>query len=306
MVRMRVALVAGGFPKLSAPYDNQGPELPYSERATVDLAVQEDDSLLSTFERALAELGVSFADPETVAGSPVDQVSLLAFYKPEDEAGSPLLDRCIYPHTLSVVPEDGRIRWGVTLRDARVADLRRAGEYGLVDGDPLRPYVVILPAAGASELGLTWAALLTALSVAANLDGTLNLIDRVRRRVARGRKVIDDHYLDWGQRGGGPAALAQTLRRTPWSSDDLALLLGVNPEEVAALMELYGFALEDDGRWAPTDDQEARLLRLLEEDAISAFNASTRQGLIPEVDFRDRAQSRFTSLERPSRGDSEE
>ena len=130
MLRVRVALVSGGYPELMPPHDAQGPDIPYGQRASVALRVGEDESMLSMFGRALNELGVAFAEPEDVVGGPVNQVSLLAFYKPEDDAGSPLQERFIYPQHLLTVPADGRIRWGSLLREARVADVARAGAHG--------------------------------------------------------------------------------------------------------------------------------------------------------------------------------
>lgn len=45
----------------------------------MELALSGKESMRDMFERALDELGVVFANPEDVVGSPVDQVSLLAF-----------------------------------------------------------------------------------------------------------------------------------------------------------------------------------------------------------------------------------
>jgi hypothetical protein len=138
-----------------------------------------------------------------------------------------------------------------------------------------------------------WAALSTALNIASGIDGSLGLLDRLRRKLTAGRTVIEHHFLDWAQRGADPVTFADTLRRVPWVTEDLAMLLGIAPEEVAALMELYGFALDQDGRWRPSEDEEARLLRLLEEDAMWAFTKSRRDARPPEIAFRDRAQMRL-------------
>ena len=109
--------------------------------------------------------------------------------------------------------------------------------------------------------------------------------------------VIDDHYLEWAERGADPATFADTLRAAPWTTGELAMLLGIDPEEVRALMELYGFGLDSEGRWSPSDDEEARLLRLLEEDALATFTESRRDASQPEVRYRQRVRDRSRNVD---------
>src|SRR5690349_13952445 len=123
MPRVTVGLVAGGFPELEPPYHDQRLDLPYRDRATVELDVENDDSLFDVFERALAEFQVTFTERWEGMGTPAEQVHFIAFYKPEDEDGVPLNERLVYADNLMTVPGDGRIRWGVGLEDARVGDL---------------------------------------------------------------------------------------------------------------------------------------------------------------------------------------
>jgi hypothetical protein len=88
--------------------------------------------------------------------------------------------------------------------------------------------------------------------------------------------VLEDHFLEWGDRGGTPPAIARTLKRVPWTTDDLASLLDIEPDEVADLMRLYGFEVGSDGQWRPDEAEEARLLRLLDEEVMYSFSSGVR------------------------------
>ncbi len=291
MLNVTVGLVAGGFPELRPPHGQQGADVPYRDRMKVELTVDEETTLYEVFEQALDEFNVEYTDEWRDMDRPVEQVHFVAFYEPEDEGGNTVQQRWTYAHNLVVVTDDQRIRWHVPLEEARLADLVRAAEHGLVDGDPLRPYIVLQPPAG-NGLLFVWAMFTTALSIAANIEGTIQGIERIKRKLAAGKKVIDEHFLDWSERGGDPLAVAATLRRQPWKTDELALLLGVQPIEVEPLMELYGFARNDEGLWLSSEEEEARLLRLLEDDALIAFRSGAG-----EVEFRNRAQHLLTTGE---------
>ena len=187
MLTVTVALVGGGFPQLKPPYENQGADVLYRERAKVSLDVQPDEALAAVFERALSNFELEYTDEWLDMPEPASQVYFVAFYKEEDERVA-MSDRRTYAHHLITVDEAGLAHWNVGLQHARCGDLVRAAEHGLVDGDPLRPYLILQPPAGNGIL-LTWAAVMTALSIAANIDGALGLLARIVHEAAA-RPVI--------------------------------------------------------------------------------------------------------------------
>lgn len=292
---VNVALVAGGFPQLKPPLGEQVSDFPYEDRSKVTVRVEDDNTLREVFDRAIAEFSIEYEEMWAEMDAPIEQVYFLAFFTPGDENGLPP-DRWTYAHNLTTVDADGHARWGVPLDRATIADLVRAGELDLVDGDPLKPYLIIQPPAG-NGVAIGWAAIYTALTIAANIDGALGFIERVKSSITAGRDAVERNFLKFADRGGTPAAVVRTASARPWTTEELSLLLDVPDTDVDPLLRLFGFELGEDGKWSPGEGEEARLLRLLDDEAFGTFSSLPK----PELEFRTRVQYLFDEGERDPR-----
>ncbi len=158
-----------------------------------------------------------------------------------------------------------------------MADLLRTWEAGLVRGDVYRPYFVpYVPGGGIEPWFLSWSTLVGAVSIAgsllalaANVDGVLGLVERVRR-LSRGSAVLSDTAVELEARQARPDVLYELLGRRPWAPADLAERLDTSIDNAIALLEVFGFEQAESGLWRRGTSSDAEFLRQLLDEIIVA------------------------------------
>jgi len=106
---------------------------PYRERPNVALEVEEDETLGHVMTRAAEAFGVAIPSDEWAS-----PIAFISFYKPEDE------ERFHgWTTSLTLIDASGRAVWNVYWKDVPYRELLRAEEAGALDGDPLRPYLIL-------------------------------------------------------------------------------------------------------------------------------------------------------------------
>jgi hypothetical protein len=254
-------------------------ELPYSERPKIDLEVAADETVKSALERATRELGVKIAQPAHVEFSPVDNLSFVAFYDPADENGFGERRRFRPLGDLSTVDHSGRALWGQSFESVSYGTLVHTADAGLLDGDPLRPYLILSSPEGNGVL-LTWEGVLAAvlllrgvLAAASDVEGTLAFARRVTerlRRAERAEEVVRDNYQGWARRGARPDNLKEMLEAgDPWSSRDLAERLDTPVDGAESILGGFGFSQDPSGLWRLVHDEDASFMHgALDEASI--------------------------------------
>jgi hypothetical protein len=277
-----VAVFGDWLPGWEPPVGDQGFEVPYADRMKVELVVSEDESLESVLRRA-----VDAVQPRAVSGSqgftddPMSTVYWTWFYEPADEQDLKHKHYEMAP-SLILVDRDGRVRWHVPREQIPYGDLVRSADHGLLRGDPLRPYLVLLIPQGSGDWQLAWDAVRLVWEVLGGLLATRETFKLSARSIRslqnrlRGAEVAAIYEQDWTSRGGGPHDIARVIERGPWEASDLAALMGVAADEDAkAILELFGCTPDADGRYALGEDLESRILRLAEDEAFVHFRGVT-------------------------------
>jgi len=130
-----VALVGDPANPFAPPYEEffeREWARPYAAREKVELDVEESETLGEVMTRAAAAWSVEV--PEDWAGP----IAFVGFYRPEDE------ERFHgWQSSITLVDEHGRAIWNNYWKDVRYGDLLRAADAGVLEGDPLRPYLIL-------------------------------------------------------------------------------------------------------------------------------------------------------------------
>lgn len=204
----------------------------------------------------------------------------MAFYRAEDELG--FIERPqgrLLLSELTLVDRHGRAVFGVhDLRTVTYAQLLQSSAAGVLDGDPLRPYLIV--EAGYGDVPPPdWPTFAAAFEVASDVVRTMAevggaialgklVLDSVRERVDRGREALQEHWTDWTQRSQRPDQFATLLQTGVWTAQELAAVLDCEPSEAQAIAWALGFVYEEaEQRWVPGADEASRVLLHLREDA---------------------------------------
>lgn len=275
-----MAVLSAWLPKLDPPVGDNGFSKPYGERLKVHLDVEPSETLSSVYRRAIDQL-----QPQVSRDSPSHPEDLLTafywiwFYEPQDEEeGGFERKRYERSENLILIDEHGHARWHASAENIRYGQIVRAAERGLLRGDPLRPYVAFLQPQGGGELKATWEVVQIAWKVLEALlvaRGGVELGAEAKRRLLdrlRGRHVAEAHSVEWMQRGGDPQSVQRTFDRKPWSPEDLRIVMNVpTTEDAEQLLALFGHDPTASGEYEISETEEARLLRLAEDDAFETF-----------------------------------
>lgn len=231
---IEVALVADpSDPFAPGPIDGRYYARPYSERDKVTIQVAEDESLATALERAAAEMGLR-PPRDSWMGQQFDASHRkIAFYKSEHED-----DPVKHPRgrlmmgELTLVDREGRAIFGVSnFRTVRYRDLLRAADAGTIDGDPLRPYLIIDDGWGDAPPA-DWATLYQGLEVAWEaakvfavatgvVTGAAGLRRWVAERIRSGRQALEANP-EWAQRGYRPDQFITLLSIREWTAKSLS------------------------------------------------------------------------------------
>jgi hypothetical protein len=245
-------------------------DLPYGERRRVRLQAEETDSLANVMERAAEAMGIRSGP---WPGRPIDARSnRVAFYMPEDEAGiAPRGMARVFAYELILVDRDGRAIFGVhDHRTVSMADLIRAGEAGTLEGDPLRPYLMLDFGWGDAPPP-DWTAVQQGLDVAWQVLEALGVVggavaaaaktkNWLAERIYRARNTLASHS-EWMQKGYRPDQFEALLATRKWTAPELAPLLGCPEGEAEAVLWAMGFAYDAEAkRWVKGGDDAATVL----------------------------------------------
>jgi hypothetical protein len=272
-----IAVLADWLPKFDPPFGDNGFDKPYQDRLKLDLAVDGAETLASVYERAIEHWqprvsADSLAQPENL----MEVIYWVWFYLPEDERG--LHHRYELATDLILVDEDGRARWNLAIAEIPYGHIVRAGQQGLLRGDPLRPYLPLLVPQGGGAFQVGWETLLSTWTIlealivargayALGSEAQQLLLKRLRRR-----HVVEVHSAEWADRGGDPRNVSRTIDRKPWSPDDLRIVMNVPTiEDAEDLLALFGHEPNPAGEYVVSETDEARILRLAEEDVFDTF-----------------------------------
>jgi hypothetical protein len=113
--------------------------------------------------------------------------------------------------------------------------------------------------------------------------GALGLAQEARARLigSLGRRGVAARYGErWGQRGGTPRNVMRTIDRRPWTTDELRMIMGLRSDQEAEdLLALFGHEPDVAGEYAISESEEARILRLAEEEVFNTivFGATDAQ-----------------------------
>lgn len=273
MTLLRCATIAEQLPAWQAPYDDQGFAVAYAQRATVDLRIDPDgDTLHDVLARAVAAFAPILAPGWEAVTTPF-QPYWVWWYLDGDDAGW-----SVRPYEMAedlvTVDIEGRGHWNRTQREIPYGDIVRSAEAGLLRGDPLRPYIALVIPQGDGGFHDSWQA---AQAVWSFVEHALAVRDvavllgggKLARRLKRRRMIAADTE-QLAKRGGSPVAIQQTLsRKARWTVGDLRILTGASSDDAAAAMlDLFGYATAAHGCYEMDASEEARLLRLIDDEAF--------------------------------------
>ena len=251
MVNVVVALV-GNEHVFDAEFDPDATYLePYEMRRKVELEVSETETLTEVLRRAAERFAVPFS------------VTSVAFYRGDPQETE------IRSTWFVVVPNaEGRATWR-NFKEVLYGDLMRAAEAGVVDGDPLRPYLIIAPQVGNGVL-IDWQTyvetfkvfreICEVLGVPGALYATRDVARRLMHRSREAEQVLEQHSGRWHSAGADPHTFNEWLNDKAWHSADLGDLLGCTQSEAEAVLWSFGFAPAPSGVWRRGENEEAKML----------------------------------------------
>lgn len=284
---VEVALIADtDAPFEPGPIDERFYAIPYRERRRVKLKVDEAESLARVLSRAADLLGLKPLATHWTGDSLDMAHRKIAFYRPEDEeAFQPRPQGRMMLQELTLVDGQGRAIFGVhDLRSVRYADVVRAAECGVIDGDPFRPYLILDDGWG-DVPPVDWATVWEGLDVAwdvvkavAVAGGAVAAVEKARswikQRLRHGREALAAN-AEWAQRGYRPDQFAALLAARDWDATGLAGLLSCSQAEAEAILWTLGFSFDDDsGRWRSGGEPAAEFLN----DLVDAISWSSHAG----------------------------
>jgi hypothetical protein len=290
-IDLTVAVLADWLPRFDAPFGENGFATPYRNRMKLELSISESDTLQSVYERAIAHWQpVIAADSQVHPEHLIEAAYWCWFYEPQDENG--LEGRYERARDLILIDEQGHAVWNLPMSEIPYGHILRAGDRGLLRGDPRRPYLPMLWPQGGGELQFGWEAMVLTWhvlegllvargAIALGAEGRRRLLGRLRRR-----KVAEDHGAQLEARGGDPHNVARTIDRTPWEPEELRMVMGVpTAQDAEDLLALFGYEPSAGGTFQISETDEARILRLAEEDVFRTFRTGvTDEQLRPRLE----------------------
>jgi hypothetical protein len=292
--QVEVAVVASWLPRFEPPVGGNDLDRRYNDRLKVALDVAPGETLRDVYRRS-----VELLQPRAIEGSdgyvedPMDVVHWAWFYEEQDAEGIGHHKIWEVAEQLTTVNRQELAVWHRSAAEIPYEDVVRAGKAGVLRGDPLRPYLVLLWPQGPDLIQTAWHDLVLVWSLVGDLLNVRELfrIAHARRErlggVRAAAAVVEKRSAAWASRGGAPLDVKRMLDRQPWSADDLRMLLGLETvDEAIALLEAYGFERTAAGEFDLGQDEESRLLSELVDEA-------SRGGLKlgdPELKARERIE----------------
>jgi hypothetical protein len=279
------------------PIDRRFYKEAYARRRRVRLEAEQNETLASVLERAAGLMGLQ-PPPGHWSGPRFDASHRrVAFYKPGDEHEfQPRAQARLLMGELTLVDEAGRAIFGVhDLRAVRYRDLLRAADAGTLEGDPLRPYLVLdegwgdAPPADWSTvqqgLEVAWEVLKAVGVLSGAAGGAMAAWKWLGQRLGAARESVVANP-EWAQRGYRPDQFAALVLTRDWTTSELAERFGCSKNDAEAILWLIGFSFDEDaGRWsAPRDGTDASTM--LTMNLLQAISWAAHSGGDWEVRFR--------------------
>lgn len=267
--------------------------VPWDELPKVEVRAETSETIREALRRAGRLLGVAMTpmfvdtqqqveeeegiEPGTRSVDPADQLIYLLLRDAGDDEVVAVHDP-EFPvrgrdarlwSEVAVVPDDrGRATWRRPALDATLGELLNAADQGLVDGDPLQPYLI--PSIPQGDLGvltewISFTHVMTVAGVIATVDGVLGMGDRLRelrrRRTPDLQTIVERHQTDWAARGAAPTDLIRLLASAERTTAEISALLGCSEEDATAILWGFGFTLDSaTKRWCRAGDSAGRLI----------------------------------------------
>jgi len=232
-------------------FEDQTPEVSFEDRLKVPISAQDDMKLGDIVDQAAAQLGVSSRQP----GMQVSWIMPIIYFFPP---GLPLgtMDRAYF--SIRTTTQAGQPSWDILWQFIRVDELLASSRAGLIDGDPRIPCLwLCYPQGGAgpgfwADLVSTWNTLQPALDlVGAGLLAS-EVIGRIRKRLGRAEETLPDRFDGlWTTRLGRPQDLLDYLSTGPRTTEEVAGLLGCQPNEAEAVLWSMGFVARNNAWTSP-------------------------------------------------------
>lgn len=283
---------AFGYPEMpifgGPGFEDHGPAMPYDDRSKMTFDVPESATLGEVIDLAAGGFSVTYAAAPGIAPAPTvaEAIDCVSFFRPSDREGATYeYDR--WSRAIRLVNQRGEPSWAVRWSDIRMSELIASSEAGLIDGDPVRPYLwpVIPQGESVEQLAnaawLIWMLWEHALSV----RDTVQLARDALRRIARGQAAAHENPTAWAAALRRPDDLMPYLHTQPRTTAEVAAKTGLAEEHAAGAMWGLGFTPQEDGRWLPANDPVAAALH----EAMMRVESAGRAPTQLEVDVTVRA-----------------
>lgn len=245
----------------------------------IKLEISPASTLGSILDQAATEFGITLNAAERrryqLAAKPLPSVSeICACFG----VGVPQSrDVFLYDH-LTVLDEVGRANWRTPFGGVTYQQLTTSISAGLQPGDPRRIYLHPWPP-GSGIISEGWTSFFDILGIVYEVyaaPGAIwassELVSRIRKRLRRSKKVVEDTSQELAGRGALPEDIAALLEGRHWSAAQAARLLGVDESGARAWLELFGFHRDENGRWRRGDNLLTEIARRDSRLAITGLD----------------------------------
>lgn len=285
---MRVEVAVLGTPLLifGAPariFEQSDWNLPWEQRARVNLEVDETVAVGEILDRAAAELGIYVSDAYYQPPSlrVADNVSGVAFFRDSEDEGR----NGDGAMTCTVLDDDGTVRWNQPILKLPIGRLIDASEHRLLDGNPRKIYLIPHPPGGGAFGEIDWAYVLAGLSFVwnflATFDGAVGGIERLRRIFNSAVRSIGRLKDRWISHHGDLGDVYELVEGRPaWQEDELAGLLGCSRSDLSDLLPAFGLVPGGDGMWQRDNSAIAARSRAITLTILCAVSS----GLVTDAD----------------------
>lgn len=314
-LQVTVAALGSPFPFVfAAPWDEDdaGHAVAYDRRRQTSVEVSSEISLREALGLAAEVLGARLSDSpdardlrETHGQSDELEKHLVYadFYRPTDSTG--LTPRRPLIRT-ALVDDQGRARWGIAL-DQSLGELIRASNANVLQGDPLRPYLILSIPQGDPGFGGEWNQFVEVLRLAWDIVKPLGeayasfqALKAIKVRLSRSASLIEHDAPQWTSRNGGPHDVANLMASRRWTTAGATKLLGCPPSDTELIMLALGCAFDEEtSTWGPSTDGASRFMVAVRQIAFADMLApgATKASMIEQLSDEARLHDRVSEID---------